>query len=153
MGYAQASSAYGPRPCLFGTRYFAYLGYRGDVHDVNSEHISKTGGDPALILPTLHKNFFHQTTFGREWETFWNDLWWQAKEALGSANRVVIIGYSLPCADERARELLLRGSNKDAEVCIFCGNDTPKISELFRSNGFKRVSTTGRSYFEDFLAS
>ncbi len=151
VGFSQASNVYGPRPCLFGRRDFTYLGYSNDVHDPHCKHVSTTGGDPALILPTLHKNFFHQTSFGKEWEPFWNHIWWQAQEALRSANKIVIIGYSMPKADERARDLLLCGSNRDAEVCIFSGGDTREISELFRSHGFKNVNSRGRSYFEDFL--
>ena len=110
MGFCAASNVFGPSPCLFGERDFTYLGYSGDVRDPLCKGLSRAGGDPALILPTLHKNFFHQTTFGREWEFFWNCIWEQAQQSLHSAEKIVMIGYSMPEADERARELLLENS-------------------------------------------
>lgn len=151
MGFSQASNVYGPRPCLFGERDFTYLGYSKDVRDPLCKGISRTGADPALILPTLHKNFFHQTTFGREWEPFWNYIWEQAQQSLGSAEKIVVIGYSMPKADERARELLLKHSNPDAEILVFSGSRTDAICEDFHQSGFQTVNSFGKGYFEDFL--
>ncbi len=154
MGFSQVSNnVYGPRPCLFGERDFTYLGYSKDVRDPLCKGISRTGADPALILPTLHKNFFHQTTFGREWEPFWNYLWEQAQQSLGSAEKFVTIGYSMPKADERARELLLEHSNPDAEILVFSGSRTDAICEDFRKSGFQTVNSFGDGYFEDYLSS
>jgi hypothetical protein len=152
MGFSQASNVYGPRPCLFAERDFTYLGYSKDVRDPLCAGISRTGADPALILPTLHKDFFHQTTFGREWEPFWNYIWEQAKQSLRSAEKIVIIGYSMPKADERARELLLSHSNLDAEILVFSGSRTGAICEDFRQSGFQTVNSFGAGYFEDFLS-
>ncbi len=153
MGFSQASNVYGLRPCLFGERDFTYLGYSKDVRDPLCKGITRTGADPALILPTLHKNFFHQTSFGREWEPFWNYIWDQAQQSLRSAEKIVIIGYSMPKADERARELLLKQSNPDAEILVFSGSRTDGICEDFRKSGFQTVNSFGSGYFEDFLNS
>jgi hypothetical protein len=150
-GFSQASNVYGPRPRLFGERDFTYLGYSEDVRDALCKGISRPGADPALILPTLHKDFFHQTPFGREWEPFWDYIWEQAQESLRSAEKIVVIGYSMPNADERARELLLRHSNPDAEILVFSGSRTGTICEDFRKSGFQTVNSFGDGYFEDYL--
>jgi hypothetical protein len=151
MGFSSASNVYGPRPCLFGERDFTYLGYSTDVRDPLCKGISRAGADPALILPTLHKDFFHQTPFGHEWEPFWNCIWGQAQQALCSANNIVVIGYSMPKADERATELLLKHSNRDAEILVFSGSRTGTICEDFRKSGFQTVTSSGKGYFEDYL--
>ncbi len=151
MGFSQASNVYGPRPCLFGERDFTYLGYSKDVRDPLCMGITRTGADPALILPTLHKNFFHQTSFGREWEPFWNYIWEQAQQSLRFAEKIVIIGYSMPEADERARDLLLKHLNPDAEILVFSGSRTGGICEDFRKSGFQTVNSFGSGYFEDYL--
>lgn len=151
-GFSQVSSgAYGPRPCLFGGRDFSYLDYPDDVRDPHAKGISSTGGDPALILPTLHKNFFQQTSFGREWEPFWNYMWSEAAQALNASEKIVVIGYSMPRADERARELLLKRSNHKAEILVFSGSTSSAICEEFRKERFRSVTSWGRGYFEDFL--
>jgi hypothetical protein len=116
MGFSQASSVYDQRPAIFGKRDFTFLGYGEDIRDPLTVNITRTGGSPALILPTLHKNFFHQTSFGHEWEPFWDDIWRQAGESLRVSEKVVIIGYSMPVADERARDLILKCTNPNAEV-------------------------------------
>ena len=151
QGYGGAPNVYGPRPCLFGERDFTYLGYSNDVRDSLCKHISAPGGEPALILPTLHKDFFLQTHFGREWKHFWNDIWNQAAQALHSAKKIVIIGYSMPTADERARELLLRHSNPGAEIHVYSGSRTGAIWEDFRKCGFQTVKSPSQGCFEDYL--
>lgn len=153
MGFSQVSDVYGPRPCLFSERDFTYLGYSQGVCDPLRRGITRTGANPALILPTLHKNFFHQTSFGREWEPFWNYIWEQAQQSLRSAEKIVVIGYSLPEADERARDLLLRHSNPNAEILVFSGSRTDAICEDFLQYGFQSVTSFGNGYFEDYLNS
>jgi hypothetical protein len=152
LGFSQVSSVYGPRPVLLRESDFSYLGYSNSVRDPHSTGISRTGGEPALILPTLHKNFFHQTSFGHEWEPFWNRVWGQAADALQLSKRIVIIGYSMPGADERARQLLLGHSNPNAEIVIFSGSRTHAISEQFRKAGFKNVRFSEGGRFDDFLS-
>lgn len=151
MGMSQASSVYGLRPTLFRQSDFKYLGYQNHICDLQWK--GTTGGDPALILPTLHKNFFHQTLFGREWQPFWDDVWGQAEQALQASSKVVIIGYSMPAADERARGLLLKHSNSTSDILIFSGSRTGSICEEFRQCGFQTVKSSGKGRFEDFLSS
>jgi hypothetical protein len=149
-GFSQASNVYGPRPVVFRDADYIYLGYANDVRDPLRNGISITGGVPALILPTLHKDFFHQTSFGREWESFWSYLWTQAAHALHSSDRIVIIGYSVPAADENARELLLKRSNPDAEILVYSGSRSGIICEEFRKRGFQNVRSSETGRFEDF---
>lgn len=151
MGFSQASSVYDQRPAIFGKREFAFLGYGEDIRDPLMAQITRTGGNPALILPTLHKNFFHQTTFGREWEPFWDEIWRQAGESLRASEKVVIIGYSMPVADERARNLILKCTNPSAEVLVFSGSASGSICQAFQSCGFEAAVSAGSGYFEDFL--
>jgi len=151
MGFSQALSVYDHRPAVFGTREFAFLGYGEDIRDPLTANVTRTGGNPALILPTLHKNFFHQTTFGREWEPFWDDIWGQAGEALRASKKIVVIGYSMPVADERARDLVLKRTNPNAEVAVFSGSDSDSICRAFRNRGYENVMSVGNGYFEDFL--
>ncbi|HEV1994601.1 MAG TPA: hypothetical protein VGR03_09740 [Candidatus Acidoferrum sp.] len=152
MGFSQYSRVYGPRPTLLRESDFRYLGYSNVVRDPHCKGVSLTGGDPALVLPTLHKNFFHQTSSGREWEPFWNHIWGQAANVLHSSEKIVIIGYSIPAADERARELLLGHSNSNAEISVFSGSRTDAICEAFRKSGFRIVKSSGKGRFEDFLS-
>ena len=153
MGPSQASSAYDYRPAVTGGNDSAFLNYADSVRDPLWQGISRTGGEPALILPTLHKNFFHQTSLGREWEPFWDDIWGQAEQVLRSSNKVVIIGYSMPAADERARQLLLKHSSPDADILVYSGSRSNAISEDFRKCGFHSVKSSGQGYFEDYLNS
>jgi hypothetical protein len=151
MGFSQASSVYDRRPAVFGKRNFTFLGYGEDIRDPLTAQITRTGGNPALILPTLHKNFFHQTTFGHEWEPFWDDIWRQAGASLRASGKVVIIGYSMPVADERARNLILKCTNPSAEVRVFAGADSVSICRAFHDSGHKTAVSAGSGYFEDFL--
>jgi hypothetical protein len=49
-------------------------------------------------LPDPHKDF--------QWSRLWNDVWPKAKQAVGEADALVILGYSMSPADEWARDLL-----------------------------------------------
>ena len=102
-------------------------------------------------MPALPKTFYFQTTFGEEWKGFWNGLWWRAERAISSADELVVIGYSLPTADERARAMLLRTKNKTARLTVCCANGTGSIEREFRDNGFTNIET-GAPTFDDFLA-
>lgn len=150
-GFSQASSVYDKRPAVFGKRNFTFLGYRDDIRDPLTATLTSTPGNPALILPTLHKTFFHQTTFGREWERFWDEIWQQAGEALHASTKVVIVGYSMPVADERARDLILKCTNPKAQVAVFSGSASKSICQDFQSRGHKTATSEGRRHFEDFF--
>jgi len=109
------------------------------------------GAYPAIIMPTLKKRFYEQTSFGAELAPFWDALWASAEWALWSSERIVVIGYSMPAADERATSLLLEKSNRSATVEIFCGRRTRKISEMFSARGFRCVTSARGYHFEDYL--
>lgn len=155
MGIGQASSVYDSRPAVFGSRNFLYLGYPTDIQDPLCKGISRCGGQPAVILPALHKKFFHETFAGQEWRPFWDHIWGKAADALRCADRIILIGYSMPKADERARELLLRQGNREAEIQVFSGSNTAAIEEEFEGSGFRNVvhGKNGMQRFEDFLRS
>jgi len=150
-GGSSVSSVYGPRPAVFGDRYFSYLGYPPEFHDPLARGITKTGGEPSVILPALHKKFFNETFAGRELQPFWDAMWGMAGEAVHCTDKIVILGYSMPQADERARELLLNESNPDAKILVFSGGSTQDICEGFQVKGFREVSSSGSCKFEDYL--
>jgi hypothetical protein len=144
-------NAFGNRPVIFPGE-FAFLGYPAECRDPLTPPGS-AGAFPAIIVPGLNKHFYERTSAGRELEAFWESLWINAENALMFSDRIVMIGYSMPTGDIRARRLVLEKSNRDALVEIYCGPSTKSISETFASKGFRRIQTSGNSYFEDHLRS
>ena len=127
------------------TKYLGYSEFSGRV---------LTGGGvlmKSMILPGRCKQFFVETSFGRELEGFWNHLWDQGAHALKRAERVVICGYSMPKADVRARDLLFKNTNKEATITVLSGGDSERIAGEFRDAGYKDVKVIGRGYFEDLI--
>ena len=106
-----------------------------------------------LILPGRNKQFSVETSFGTELSEFWGHLWSQAEGALAACSKIVVCGYSLPAADQRARELLFEAPPKDASIEIVSGRDSERIASEFESAEFSNITTFGRGYFEDWLAS
>jgi len=106
-----------------------------------------------LILPGRNKEFTIETSFGTELSDFWGHLWSQAHDALGACSRIVVCGYSLPAADQRARELLFNAPLRDTTIEVVSGRDSERIASEFMSTGFSNVSTFGRGHFEDWLES
>ncbi len=98
----QPGNVFGLRPVL-GSNELAFLGYP-DLTDPSFRHPG--AAIPTMIMPTRSKEFFFDTNLGREWEGFWDRLWQQAADALKGSDVVVLCGYSLPPADQRARDLL-----------------------------------------------
>jgi hypothetical protein len=126
-----------------------FLGY-----ETFAGHTYQSGGAfPCLILPGRTKEFFYDTSFGHEFSGFWDFLWSQAAEALNKTDRIVLCGYSLPEADQRARDLLLLGPRKEADVEIICGNQTERIANEFRHTGFSSVARFNSGYFADWCKS
>jgi hypothetical protein len=80
-------------------------------------------------------------------------LWEHAGLALTRADEVVIIGYSLPDADTRARELLFTRTNKAASVTVCCSGATTRIQDEFRREKFLRVQENRPVTFELWLDS
>ena len=93
----------------------------------------------TLILPTYDKEFSVKTALGVEWVDFYESLWEQASCFLEKADRVVIIGYSMPDADYRAGSMLLWNMNKRAEIVICCSSSNEKMTTRFRGHGFSRT--------------
>jgi hypothetical protein len=123
-----------------------FLGY-----ETFAGHTYQSGGAfPCLILPGRTKEFFYDTSLGHEFSEFWDSLWSKATEALNKTDRIVVCGYSLPEADQRARDLLLLGPAKEADVEIICGNQTEQIASEFIRAGFISVATFKSGYFADW---
>lgn len=112
------------------------------------------GGTPAvppLIFPTNRKQFFFQTNLGREWASFWNKLWKQARNAVSTAERIVVCGYGLYPIDTRGCNLLLKGKcSGEVEVC--CGSDSDRIVAELISHG-RRAHRAQETLFENWVAS
>lgn len=125
-------------------RFLGYEEFAGRIYESG-------GAPPCLILPGRTKQFFYDTSLGREFSEFWEGLWFQAKTAMQSCERVVICGYSLPEADARARQLLFEGVRTTTPVEIVSGSDTERIAQEFRSAGFSRVSASQYTYFSDWI--
>lgn len=143
-------NAFGPRPVI-PKWVLEFFGYPSEIRDPEAPH-RILAAVPAMIMPTLNKRFYEQTSGGRELESFWEDLWEQAEHALKSSEEIVIVGYSMAPADERARNLLLSAPNGHVRVGIFCGASTKSVSDEFVENGFSNVYTFGNHLFEDYLA-
>lgn len=151
-GFSQADSgALGVRPVIFFKPEFEFLGYPPGILDCQCRGLDRGAGHTAIIMPILRKRFYEQTSFGREWEPFWQELWNQASRALQFSEEIVVIGYSMSSADQKARELLFGNSNKMARISIFCGSLSDSLCREFQQHGFPRVQTAGASLFEDYL--
>jgi hypothetical protein len=94
---------------------------------------------------------FGRSSFGHEWEPFWRELWGQAEEVLATSEEFVMIGYSMPEADEAARALFLDHLAKKARISLWCGQSNEGIAEDFREHGFTVSPMRGAGRFEDFL--
>jgi hypothetical protein len=149
-GFSAFQNSLGERPVLFFKPDLTYLGYNAFV-DPLCAGLNSAATLPAMILPALPKQFFFDTNFGPEWGAFWEGLWNHAEQLLQSADEVAIIGYSLPVADERARQLILQSTNKLARLAVCCRENTSDIERLFRTHGFANI-VEGTPTFEDFLA-
>jgi len=138
---------FGERPVIAPDE-LDFLGYCA-LTDPALTHPS--GYVPPMILPTRCKQFFFDTTFGSEWEDFWNGLWAQAEKSLMHSEEVCILGYSLAPADERASGLLFSAPTHSARIEISSGSDTGRIAEQFRGAGYRDVSEAKDTYFEDWV--
>jgi hypothetical protein len=137
------------RPVLYLRSDWEYLGYHEPVDSLCSLP-NVTCNSPAMIMPALPKHFYFETSFGQEMKSFWDDLWERAKRGIENADELVLIGYSLPTADERARGLLLSTANKAVRLSICCDKATTALEQEFRANGFSRIHE-GACTFENFL--
>jgi hypothetical protein len=99
----------------------------------------------TFILPDSEKTFY--------WDSFWGPLWNAAAERIREANEVFIHGYSMPPADERARQLLFDNIEKSAAISIHCRSVSDRIAEEFRSLQFKNVRPFPSVDFEAWAVS
>ena len=148
--FAGGGNSLGNRPVLFFRPELEYLGY-SDFIDPRCARLDSAASLPAMIMPALPKTFHFATTYGEEWKEFWDALWWRAERAIENADELVIIGYSLPIADERARAMLLGSANTAVRLSICCGKTSASLEQEFRANGFINIQR-GAATFDDFLA-
>jgi hypothetical protein len=106
----------------------------------------------TMILPTNRKRFGVETSLGDEWGSVYQRLWNKADELLAEADRIVIIGYSMPRADELATRLLLDRFNKDVRLAICCGKATGDVEQRFREAGFTSIERVDDPTFDGYLA-
>jgi len=123
-----------------------FLGY-----EAFAGHTYQSGGAfPCLILPGRSKEFFYDTSFGHEFGNFWDHLWSRAAGALRAADEIVVCGYSLPGADQRARDLLFQQPQRNAVIQVISGDQSERIAREFSSAGFESVSTFTGGYFANW---
>jgi hypothetical protein len=143
---------FGWRPVISDAE-MSFLGYT-DQRDLNFRN-ARSGMVPTLILPRPEKEFFIALGDKQELRLFFDDLWNQAKNALGQSDSVVICGYSMPDTDERARKLLIGNSlGKGTRITVVSGSRSDDIAKCFRDQGYKYASAAHTTYrFEDWAAS
>lgn len=141
-------NAFGSRPVI-PKWVLEFFGYPSEIRDPEATRIS--GAIPGMIMPTLNKRFYELTLGGRELEPFWENLWEQAEHALKSSDEIVIVGYSMGAADQKARNLLLGAPDHHAHVGVFCGASSASISNEFAARGYLNLYSFGKNLFEDYL--
>lgn len=144
-GYGKAASSVLLHRPVIEESDLGFLGY--EIKDPEFQ-LDLSYFAPTVLMPVLHKKFFTTTTWGHEREDFWNDLWNQAALALDASNEIVICGYSLPKADERARDLMFRHINRKAPLTICCRGASETIRNGFQHHGFQHLKNTGSSFRE-----
>ncbi len=140
------NGALGQNPHV-ATDYLKYLGY-----DDMPGTFPGGGGFHSLILPGRTKEFYYETSFGREHEEFFSFLWSQATGALKRAGKIVLFGYSLLPVDQRSCDLLLSTPRKETSVMVVSGRDGERIGNSFRSAGFQNVGFYQNGYFEKWVS-
>jgi hypothetical protein len=148
-GYSQfqLGNTLGDRPVI-PKNELSFLGYA----DAMDPRFTRGGAAlPVMIFPARLKDFYFAPNTGFEYVEFWDELWRQAGVALRSAARVVMCGYSLLPADERARKLLLNAPNKDAEIVIASGEDTGRILEEYQKAGYAEAKQAEEVLFQEWV--
>jgi len=139
VSWFQAPMQQSPPPVLF-TRDLKLLGYE-DLSDPrvgpNGMGVNNSG---TFVLPDPRKQFY--------WERFWQPLWGTAAQRLREAAEVFIHGYSMPAADEKARDLLFGSIGRDAVINIYCRSASDRLAGDFRAHGFSKVNSFPEIGFE-----
>ena len=141
-------STLGSRPVI-GKNEISFLGYSDPAVD---PRFARGGAAlPVMIFPARSKQFYFAPNTGAEFVEFWNDLWRQAQDALRSATRIVMCGYSLSEVDKRARELLLGAPKSDAEIVVASGADTERIVHEYRKAGYRKATASDEVLFQRLI--
>lgn len=139
-------SALGEIPAIHRAdlQYLGYTDFTGNIY---------TGGGvlECLILPGRAKEFFFDTSFGREFSGFWKLLWSQAASALKNSEKIVLCGYSLLPVDKDAREMLLRTPKEETQITIVSGSQSERIAGDFRAAGLQHVQVFAGGHFEEWV--
>jgi hypothetical protein len=144
---SQPGHTLGDRPVI-AKNELSFLGYT----DAVDPKFGKGGAAlPVMIFPARKKDFYFAANTGPEYAPFWDALWHQAKTSLDSSRRVVICGYSLLPADERARNLLLKAPGKDVEIIVASGYDTDRIVREYREAGYAGAVPADEAFFEKWV--
>ncbi|HXY25259.1 MAG TPA: hypothetical protein VEI73_11460 [Candidatus Acidoferrum sp.] len=152
QGAFSPSTMFGSQPVCTRPCDLKYLGYPPELKDPGLAAVTQFHAAPAMILPICSKRFYWKTFFSNvEWEQFWDDLWKLGEGVLRSSENIIIIGYGMAQVDQRARNLLLNGSNQEAEITLYCGSRTETIRDEFKARGFKHVEAPPGQKFENFL--
>lgn len=104
-----------------------------------------------MILPSFDKRFYWETSLGEEGRLFWDLIWKQTEDAIKRCDEVILIGYSLPAADLRGRNLLLHSIPASTPVTVCSGGDSERIASEFRAIGCRNVETVEHS-FESWIS-
>jgi len=143
VNWFQAPMQEHPPPLIF-SRDLKLLGYE-ELSDprVGTKGISinNTG---TFVLPDPRKQFY--------WERFWHPLWGAAAERLKQASEVFIHGYSMPAADEKARELLFGNINPAAAINVYCRSTSDRVADDFQTRGFGKVHSFPSIGFETWAS-
>ena len=144
-----SGGAFGERPVI-PQNELAFLG-RPDLRD--PAFPDKSAALPVMILPAQKKEFFWHTNLGTEWEGFWDALWGMGETALEQSDKIMICGYSLPAADERARSLLFQAPYREAQILVASGSDTARIVKEFQNAGYANAVAAQEVSFEKLVES
>ncbi len=154
-GATSAFSSFQPGNTLstpvIGSNELSFLGYKDTV-----DPRFRNGGAalPVMIFPSRQKEFYFDVNTGVEYTDFWDSLWRKADIALRAADRVVVCGYSLLSVDQRARNLLLSGPKKTAEISIASGEpDTERIVRDYQEAGYSRAVPAEKVLFKNWVES
>jgi hypothetical protein len=100
----------------------------------------------------LHPSFLKDYTNSDRESSVFNEMWRLAGEALRSADKVVIIGYSLPPADSAAWTLLLTNCKGDKTTVV---NPSHEVMNRYRQllrQPTPSMSVLPRQSFADWIA-
>lgn len=132
-----------PPPLMF-PRDIELLGYQ-DVGDPRiGAGVTAVDNTGTVILPDTNKQFC--------WKGLWQPLWTSAAERLCGVQELFILGYSMPCADARARRLLFDNVSPGASIHIYCMDASERIADDFRKVGFTNVRPESKVTFELWAA-